>query len=479
MTLTPVRQRAMSLPMPGILPVAVVVIVAAVAFGFGLYLLALALLVPAVLAILRRPQRGVLLFAALIPFNGLLIVAGAPSFVNGWKEALVGLVFALSLFARPEVRAQPGRRLPSWLPAAVGYLAVGAISAALVLGSQATIGLKINYFDMLLAIAVWRCPLNERERDQLVTIFMIVGFITAVYGIIQQGIGHATLNSYGYPYGDSIRFVAGMRLRSFSTFNQPFPFAFYLMLVILIALPHALSDLGRIRNRLFLLSLPVITLGLFFSYVRGAWLGLGLGLMYLALHRYKWLLLGVPIALVALLFIPSGTISTAAFQSGTFTERTTLWTDKFNQIVSHPWGGGIASTGAAQAKVASKAHTPNAVLLQPDNSYLKTAFELGVIGLWVQILFLISVLVSTRRDERRLERLGRTVDARFVMSFTAQLLAIFAAATVATYFEMVPMQSLFWLMVGITASISADDTTQPEPERSLAAVPSGPPRPTI
>src|SRR5207248_5858371 len=101
--------------------------------------------------------------------------------------------------------------------------------------------------------------------------------------------------------------------------------------------------------------------------------------------------------------------------------------------------------GAAQAKVASKAHMPNAVLLQPDNSYLKTAFELGVIGLWLQILFLISLLVSTRRDERRLERLGRTVDARFVMSFTAQMLAIFAAATVATYFEMVPMQSLFWL----------------------------------
>jgi hypothetical protein len=476
MSMTPLRERATGLPAPGLLPVAVVAVIVLLALGFGLYLLAVALLIPAVLAILRRPQRGVLLYAALIPFNGLLVVAGLPSFAAGWKEALVGVIFALALFARPEVRAAPGRRLPAWLPAAGGYLLVGLLSAGIVLGSQATIGLKINYFDMLLALAVWRCPLNVRERDHLVTIFMVVGFVTAVYGIIQQGIGYATLNGYGYPFGDTIRFVAGLRMRSFSTFNQPFPFAFYLMLVILVALPHALSDLGRIRNRLFLLSLPVLGLGLFFTYVRAAWLGLGLGLIYLALHRYKWLLLGVPIALVALLFIPTGTITTAAFQSGSFRERTTLWSDRFNQVVSHPLGGGIASTGAAAAKVATKNHVQNAALLQPDNSYLKTAFELGVIGLWLQILFLLSLLVGTRSDEARLERLGRTVDARFVMSFTAQLLAIFAAATVSTYFEMVPMQGLFWLMVGVVASVAADETAAPEPERALAAVPAGPAR---
>ncbi len=479
MSMLPARDRAIALTTPGILPVAVVVVVIAAYFGFGIYVLALAALVPAAIWILRRPQRGVLLYAALIPFNGLLIVAGLPSFVAGWKEFVVGFIFALTLLARPEVRAQTRRRIPGWLPAAAGYLLVGLVSAAIVLGSQATIGLKINYFDMLLALAVWRCPLDERERDRLVTIFMVVGFITAVYGIIQQSIGYTTLNGYGYAYGETIRFVAGMRMRSFSTFNQPFPFAFYLMLVILLALPHALSDLGRIRNRLFLLSLPVLALGLFFTYVRAAWLGLGLGLMYLALHKYKWLLLGVPIALVALLFIPSGTISKAAFQSGTLHARTTLWSDRFNQVVSHPFGGGIASTGAAAAKVATKNHVTSALTLQPDNSYLKTAFELGVLGLWLQLLLLISLLLGTRRDEKRLERLGRDVDARFVMSFTAQMLAILAAATVSTYFEMIPMQSLFWLMVGVVAAVAADDTAAPDPERTLAVLPtpSGPTRP--
>ncbi len=447
----------------------VVLLVAVLLLGFGLYLVALAILIPLLLAIMRRPQLGVLVFAALVPLNGLLLVAPLPSFFAGWKEFAVGAIFVLSLVARPEVRAPPGRKLPGWLPAAVGYLAVGVLSAATVLGSQAAIGLKVDYWDMLLAIAIWRCPLNERERDWLVTIFMVVGFGTAIYGIMQQSIGDVTLTSWGYKYNSTIRFASG-NLRSFSTFNQPFPFAFYLMLVILIALPHALSDLRRARNQLFLLSVPVLAVAMFFTYVRAAWIGLGVGLLYFAFHRYKWLLLGIPVVLVALLFIPVGKGTTAAFQSHSLNARTTLWSDKINKVVRQPLGGGIGSVGAAAEKVATDKKL-TAPTLQPDNTYLKTAFELGVIGLWMQILLLISLLVQSRRDERLLRRAHRGVDARMVMSFTAQVLAILVASTVATYFEIVPMQSLFWLMAGVVATLGAGPHPAPEPERTVRPTP--------
>lgn len=445
-----------------LLPVAVVVLIGLLAFGFGPYVLVAAVGIPLLVVILRRPQLGVLVFAALIPLNGLLIVAGLPSWFGGWKEFVVGSVFVVSLFARPEVRGRPGRGRPTWLPALVGFVLVGFVSAGMVLGTQALIGLKIDFYNVLLAIAIWRCPLSKRERDALITIFMVVAFGTAVYGIVQQSIGQATLHSWGYAYDETIRFTSGFRLRSFSTFNQPFPFAFYLMLTILLGLPQALSDLKRLRNRLFLLSLPVLGVALVFTYVRAAWLGLGLGFLYLAFHRYKWLLLTIPLALVALLFLPGGTFNKAAFQSASFHERTTLWTDKFKQIVDNPFGSGIASTGAAAAKVSdssgssSSSSSTNATLLQPDNSYLKTAFELGLPGLWLQLLFLVALVMWSRVVERLCEKVGRHFDARFMMSFTAQLLALMAAATVATYFEMIPMEPLFWLMVGVTACIGGE-----------------------
>ena len=111
---------------------------------------------------------------------------------------------------------------------------------------------------VLLALVVWRCPLDAKERDRLITIFVAVAFITALFGLYQQRVGHVVLNSWGYPYNEVIRFTSGFRLRSFSTFNQPFPFAFYLMLTVLLALPQAIADPHRLRNRLFLLSTPVL-----------------------------------------------------------------------------------------------------------------------------------------------------------------------------------------------------------------------------
>ena len=40
-------------------------------------------------AIARRPQRGVLALAALVPYHGLLTLVHVPSLLSGWKEGLV------------------------------------------------------------------------------------------------------------------------------------------------------------------------------------------------------------------------------------------------------------------------------------------------------------------------------------------------------------------------------------------------------
>ena len=118
----------------------------------------------------------------------------------------------------------------------------------------------------------------------------------------------------GYLYDDQIRFTVGLTLRSFSTFDLPFSFGFYLMLAVLIGLPMALAEPKRLRSKLFFLALPLIAVALLYSFVRGAMLGLAVGLLYLAFHRYKLLVFGIPLVLVAALFIPSGaTLTNAVF----------------------------------------------------------------------------------------------------------------------------------------------------------------------
>ncbi len=420
-------------------------------FGWAVWVLAIAIIVPTAIASYRRPQRGILIFVAILSVDGVIKGLGGES-LGVWKQAFIGALLVLTFLCPPEARSPGHRKLPGWVPAFTGLLGLGLLSAIFLVDSTtAQVGLRISYFSVLLALVVWRCPLDRTERDHLVTLFVGLGIFTSVVGIWQQFVGHEYLHNLGYQYDDQIRFTTGFTLRSFSTFDIPFSFGFFLMLVILICLPMAMADPRRLRNKVFFLSLPLISIALLYTFVRGAMLGLAVGLLYLAFHRYKLLVFGLPFVLIAALFIPSGAVlTTAVFGSNSLGDRTTSWSDRFEQIVEHPFGTGIGTTGAAADRTAKLKNTDQALVFQPDNSYLKVTFELGVFGLWLLILMLISMFLYTRNVEKRL--IG--IDQDFVAGVSAQWLAIMASCLVATYLELVPMDQLFWLMIAIVATMA-------------------------
>jgi hypothetical protein len=408
----------------------------------------LSVAVPAVALIVRRPQRGLLLLAALAPYNSLLIIVPHPGIVAGWKEALLLGTLGLTIPASLCNRGEPGRRRPDWWLAAAALLVVGLASAAAVGGTQGLVGLKILFFAWLVALAVWRCPFDRSERDLLVTILMANGFLTATWGLAQQVLGHAFLHSLGYPYQSVIMF-SGDFLRSFSTFNQPFGFAFFLMIVLLMGVPVALEDRRRLRNRLFLAALPVYSLGLLSAVVRGAMLGLVGGAIYLGLSRHKRLLLLLPVAAVVLVVVPAN-VASSVLSDSSGKARGHVWATGLSFLVARPLGVGIGSSGAAQEKAAqvSGTLTGSSNLLQLDNYYYKLAYELGVVGLWLFVLILLVAFLSARGAQARL--VGE--DAAFSAGAAAVVVASALACTVAGYLEIFPIDFYFWLIVGTVAS---------------------------
>lgn len=443
--------RGRPVTLPSFFVVGVVALGAALVMGWAIWVAAIAIIVPTLIASYRRPQRGVLIFVVIVTFDGVIKGLG-PSSAGVWKQVFIVALLGLTFLCPPEARSPGHRKLPGWVPAFLGLFALGVISAILFVDqTTAQVGLRISYFSVLLAIVIWRCPLSRRERDHLVTIFVALAIVTSVIGIWQQFVGHEYLYNLGYQYDDQIRFTTGMTLRSFSTFDIPFSFGFYLMLVILLCLPMSLADPRRLRSKIFFLSLPLLSVALLYTFVRGAMLGLAIGLLYLAFHRYKLLVFGLPFVLVAALFIPSGAVlTTAVFGSTSLGDRTTSWSDRFEQIVEHPLGSGIGTTGAAADRTAQLKNTDRDLAFQPDNSYLKVTFELGIFGLWFLVLMLVSMFLFTRSVERRVTG----IDKDFVAGVSAQWLAIMASAVVATYLELVPMDQMFWLMMGIVATMA-------------------------
>lgn len=422
------------------------VIVTALWAGAPLTLGLLAVLVPLGIGLTRRPQRGLLLLAALVPFDGLLLlVPRLPPVVAGWKEALVLVTLAATFVAPATARAASGRRLPGWAPAVAGMLGLGLVSAVAVGGLQAAWGLKIAFFFVLVAVVVWRCPLDGREQDTLVTILMATGFVTAVYGLVQQHLGPGGLNALGYEYNSTIRTTRGL-LRSFSTFDNPFAFGYFLMLVLLMGLPHALARPDRLRSRLFLLALPVCALALAGTFVRGAWVGLVVGLAYLGWARFPRLLLGLPLVLVGLLLLPSGA-SAAAFSASSGAQRVAGWKANLSEVTRHPLGLGLGSSNAAAEKVAGAGGVARDRVYHPDNEYYRAMYELGVLGLWFTVLLLASAFLGTRGVSRTASEGGI-----FALAVSSTVLAAAAASLVATYFDTFPNNVYFWLLLGVVAT---------------------------
>lgn len=430
--------------------VAALTAVGATVMGVAWAVVAAAVAVPVLVWIWARPPRGVFVLVALMPFDGLLLLVEHPAAAAAWKEALLGfmLLAAIAGGGRPRPASAP-----LWAFPLAGLATIALVSAAFVAPLQAAVGLKIMFTAVLVAVVVWWCPLDDRERDQLVTILAVVAAIVAAIGLAQQVVGHARLYELGYAYNSTIRFSGGF-LRSFSTFNQPFPYAFFLMVTALVTAAVALDEPLRTRNALILLAMPLYVAGLAVSFVRAAWIGLAAGFVYLAFARHRTLLRAAPLV-VAALAIAFVLGAGGFFASESLQARFDRWQGLPTVTAAAPFGQGVGSAGAAAARVESlgggdptfdtERVRATQVVYQPDNHYLKVLFELGIPGLVAFGALLLGVAASARSMESH-PRLGA-----FAAGTTAVVVAASVASLASTFFEIFPADYLFWLVAGVGA----------------------------
>ncbi|MBY6412154.1 O-antigen ligase family protein [Rhodococcus sp. BP-252] len=415
-----------------------------------------------------RPQRGVLLLALGVPFNGLLVLLPVPGFVSGWKEGLVLFTLICAWLRRDKRPRDSGPRqggaplLMPWWPAVALYIAMGVVSALAVFGLVGIFAIKVTFFYILLIGIMWLAPFDAKDRDDIVSILMGVGAFTSAVGIAQLIAGPAALVSLGYEYGTQVRTSGGL-LRTFSTFNLPFPFGLYVMLALLVGGAVALADPRRRRNLLFLCASPVMVVAMASSIVRGAILGLIVGLIYLIAIRFRFLAapLAVAAAAVAVIvpFVPK--ITEVFFSSRSLGQRSDGWNNIIASIQVHPLGTALGSSGSAADRISTASgasfQTEDGLSTnyQPDNYYVKALLELGPIGLWVVVALLVTALLWCTRLSRSMP--GR--DGALALGVGASIVAAMFASLVSTYFEIFPIDVYFWLLLGVVGCAAAQHDT--------------------
>lgn len=401
---------------------------------------------------IRRPQWGVIAVVGLLPFHGLLLVT--PLSMSFWKEAAVLTVLLSGVFARQRTT---DRVVPApWLLPLVPLVPFGVISAVIVLGTGSFFPIKIAFFYVLLGLVAVLFPFTRRDKDLFVTVLLTAGILSALYGIWQQFAGPYALADMGYEWNEQIR-SAGPLLRSFGTFNQPFPFGLFLMLVIIVGAAAALAEPRRLRSAVYLAAFPVLAAGMILSVVRASYLGAAVGLVVIGVlvHRrfLGWLTVATIVALpvVAAIAATVGTSVLATFtSSSSLEERGAHWSVNLPLILSQPLGQGLGTTGSAAARSVG-GYDPAAPLYQPDSYYVKVLLELGPLGMAAYAAVVALMMIS-------LVRIMRLTEDPFERSLAASAVAVTAAACVAagfsTYLEIFPMDAYFWLLPAIAASTS-------------------------
>lgn len=405
----------------------------------------------------RRPQWGLIAIAALVPFHGLLLIM--PVAATFWKEAAVLAVVTAGFFA---ARPRDRMTVAPWLIPALVLVLVGVTSGIVVRGTEAVFPVKIAFFYLLPAVVVYFFPFTRADKDLLVTVLMSTGLLSALFGLWQQVAGGYHLADLGYAWNINIR-SAGSLLRSFGTFNQPFPFGFYLMLVLTIGGAAALSQPGRLRSRLFWAMSPILLIAMASSVVRASFVGLLAAVVVVGVVLHRRLLaylaatvvMAVLLAPFALLVDRRGILATI-LSSSSLQQRGEHWSLTLPQMLVQPFGGGLGTTGSAALKV-TESVTPLPSIYQPDNQYLKIGLELGVVGL---VLYAVVVGVAIVV----LRRLVSIQEDAFERSFTVGVLGVTiaacAAAAFSTYLEIFPLDFYFWLLLACGASVPGEVSAQ-------------------
>ena len=169
-----------------------------------------------------------------------------------------------------------------------------------------------------------------------------------------------------------------------------------------------------------------------------------------AITRHRALLLVLLLVVVGFAVLPADATG-AVLSSASSEERVDGWESNVARVAEHPFGEGIGATGAVAERVLSTAPGGSGTeAYQPDNYFVKTGIELGVLGVW---LFVLAMLAALHTAHRAAGAPGR--DGALGAGTAAYIVAAAAASVVSTFFEIFPMEVYFWLLLTVVSGTLA------------------------
>jgi O-antigen ligase len=380
------------------------------------------LLLPAALAVvtvavvvLLRPEYGIALALALIPFANLNIGGRRPVYL-----LLATLAVGLALYGPASIRERR-ESAARWVTLGLIVFLVATLASSLAAIDPAASlpKLVILLAAVALFFAVRQVCRTRRELTVAVAGALVGLLLAGAYGLVQHATG-GTTTSFELD-GSVIGRVQG-------AFVHPNKYGVYLATLIPLAASFALARRSPTRLRwLGAGALALAVPALAFSFSRGAMVGLAVGsLIWLAVVRPRVAPVAALAVIAAAVILAPGTLKERFEPEGTegdIAVRRDIWGAALDIYSDHPLlGAGVNNFRVAYAELPSTldsasqrrllyvdAAAASAIPYHAHNVYLNVLAEEGIVGLAAFLLVALAALGVLYRASRVRDPVSRAV----------------------------------------------------------------------
>lgn len=241
-----------------------------------------------------------------------------------------------------------------------------------------------------------------------------------------------------------------IRARAYSVFGNPNIFAEYLVMTIPLSVGIFWST-KRDGVRIFYLVLFAVQVAaLLMTMSRGGWLGLAVAaFVFICLVRKELLLLAIPLVGASVFVLPESILSRFMtifnFADSSTSYRFKIWEITETVIRDHFLVG--VGLGHLPFKMMFERYIRTMPIYHAHNTFLEIFAELGIVGLILFLIFMVSIFVNLARyplmsDDPYLRIMGAAVTSSFCgMLFHGMFENIFYMTKITT---------TFWLLLGVT-----------------------------
>ena len=221
---------------------------------------------------------------------------------------------------------------------------------------------------------------TEKKLKNLLYIFIVSATFASIYGLYQYAFG----DLYSQAWLDKNMFE-DIKMRVYSTFENPNVFGEYLLLVIPIIAGLLFTEKGFKRKIFLIAMLGINMLALVLTFSRGCWLGILFAIVILAVViDRRFILLGIFLLLIAPFILPESIInrftSIGNMNDTSTSYRVAIWMGTIAMLKDY-WLSGIGLGITSFNKVYPIYAYSGTTAQHSHNLYLQIMVENGIMGL--------------------------------------------------------------------------------------------------